>query len=152
MQAPFTGILKHLRDLAPWKSTFTFNKGKARCMNYYGLIFSISISSATLSSDVCNFTIRLKLTLIKMGSIEKFNRNINTSSIFQWWSEADVSDFYQILNGLVESTYVSWRKTYCKIKNLFRFQFFYFFLVRQRYHSNLRALTHQNLQPSFYPC
>ena len=152
MQAPSTGVLKHLRGLALWKSTNTFNKGKARCLNYYGLIFSLSIASASLSSDICNFTIRCNLRLIKMGSIEKLNRNIAGSTIYQWWCEADVSDFYQILNGLVESAYMSQRIIICKIKNLFRFQFFYFFLVRQRSHSNLLALTHQNLQPSFYPC
>ena len=115
-------------------------------------IFSLSISSATLSSDICNFTIRCNLRLIKMGSIEKLNRIITGLSIYQWWCEADISDFYQILNGLTESTYISQRIINCKIKSLFRFQFFYFFLVRQRYHSNLLASTHQNLQPSFYPC
>ena len=44
-----------------------------------------------------------------MDSIEKLNRDIAGLSIYQWWCEADVSDFYQILNGLVESTYMSQR-------------------------------------------
>ena len=59
----FSVVYKSLKApgrVAPCKLTNTFNKGKARCLNYYGLIFSLYIASAALLSDVYNFTITFK--------------------------------------------------------------------------------------------
>ena len=55
----FYKSLKAPGRVAPCKLTNTFNKGKARCLNYYGLYF-LYIASAALLSDVYNFTITCK--------------------------------------------------------------------------------------------